>query len=166
MLSIGCGGGESFLMINVISVKEAANRLKVGRAAVYSLVNRGVLKAFKLGGRTSSWRISEESLALYMSSSCIVVPSFLRILGRKIVHKRKRKLISLLALRYYEGLSVSDVAAKLGVSTTTFFSWESFVLSCVRSICSEISYYAIKDDLGALRVCARSFMKESNESSR
>lgn len=160
MIITAFGAGRSCLMINIISVEEASEKLKVSKAAIYKLITSGALKAFKIGvgGKTSSWRVSEDSLYAYIRSFSITGSSFLQMVGRHVEHKNKRKMLSLLLLRYYRNQSVSDVTKALKISTTTYFTWENFILSCVSNI-PDISYADIKDDLGALRIYVRAFMR-------
>ena len=53
----------------MFSVKEVAERLGVSLGTVYALVNKGRLRAFRIGVGRGTLRISEESLNAYLKDS-------------------------------------------------------------------------------------------------
>ncbi len=65
------GGGGRFGMTDFMTVKDVRELLNVrSNDTVYSLIESGSLKAFKVGkgGRTSKWLIYRDSLESYIKS--------------------------------------------------------------------------------------------------
>jgi excisionase family DNA binding protein len=56
---MGTSGGKGASDHQVLTVMEAAERLRIGRAAAYRAVAQGSIPAFKVGG---SWRIPRRAL--------------------------------------------------------------------------------------------------------
>lgn len=56
----------------LLNLEEAAAKLRISAEAVRLEIKAGRIKAMKAGpGRTSPWRISEESLAAYIAEQTV-----------------------------------------------------------------------------------------------
>jgi excisionase family DNA binding protein len=162
MLVAVSGGGGYFSVINssiFISVNDAAKRLNVSKHVIYRLIDINAIKAFKPGGLTASYRIDETSLNEYISNLLDDSP-FINILNEIFKNSPfKDKYVKLLVLRYMKDYTLEQVAENLGVSDTTYRTWETTALNTIKSRLKSITFEGIKDDKFALRVVAKAVVR-------
>ena len=156
------GGGKIFIMTNssvFISVNETAKRLNVSKHVIYRLIESNAIKAFKPGGLTAAYRVDESSLNEYISNLLNDSP-FISILDDIFKNSPfKEKYVKILVLRYMKDFTLEQVAEHLGVSDTTYRTWETTALNTIKGRLKSITFESIKDDKFALRVIAKAVVR-------
>lgn len=79
--------------MEILTVRQIAERLQVSVGSVYTLINSGRLKASRIGRNSGSLRILDSDLAAYLDSC--TVPNPVKTLPKPFFEKTLRKAVML-----------------------------------------------------------------------
>lgn len=143
---------------DVVTVTEASRVLGVTPQTIYKLIKAEKVKAFKLPGRTSPYRIYKQSLDDYVGILSTSSP-FVHVLRETFPEGSLH--LSVLELRFRDGLDDGDICAALGTTPERVYRWVVNALVALAPVVKEkLTYKDVKDDKFALRVMAQLYLAE------
>jgi len=144
---------------NVVTVRTACQLLGVTQQTIYKLIREERVKAFKLPGRTSPYRIYRESLDDYIGSLSTSSP-FARVL-RETFPEEDSIHIRVLELRFRDGLDDDGISEEMGVVAEKIYRWVVEALMTLAPVAkANLTYNDVKDNKFALRVMAQLYLAE------
>jgi len=143
---------------DVVTVSDACRVLGVTPQTIYKLIKAEKVKAFKLPGRTSPYRIYRQSLDDYAGILSTSSP-FVHILRETFPEGSLH--LEVLELRFRAGLDDDGICNKLGTTPERVYRWVVEALVALAPVVKErLIYRDVKDDKFALRVMAQLYLAE------
>jgi len=143
---------------DVVTVSAAGRVLGVTPQTIYKLIKAGKVKAFKLPGRTSPYRIYKRSLDDYVGILSTSSP-FVHVL--KETFPEGSLHLEILELRFRDGLDDDGICNKLGTTPERAYRWVvEALVALAPKVKERLVYKEVKDDKFALRVIAQFYLAE------